>query len=126
MVEVRNHGLALLFRREAILIIFLLAKTVNSVITGMTLDTNEAWGFGILALLVYSILSWFTYRRQVISTWAISVIMLYEVSGPLARSVKSLLAAPLDDPVRSTLTLVVTGYLICGALGIFKSRHQCE
>lgn len=117
---------AFLRRRETILIFFLFAKTVSSVIVGRAINSNEAWGLGILALLVYLVLAWFTYKRQIISIWAISVIMLYEASGPFINTLKILAATPMDNTIMSILTLIVSGYILYGALVIFQSRHQCE
>ncbi len=125
MGSVKSH-LGFLRRREVILVIFLLAKTAQSVIVGLAVNTNEVWGFGILALLVYLVLAWFTYQRQIISIWAISVLMLYEASGPFINTLKDLAAAPMDNMGMGMATLIVSGYILYGALVIFQSRHQCE
>ena len=125
MGSVKSH-LGFLRRREVILVIFLLAKTAQSVIVGLAVNTNEVWGFGIIALLVYLVLAWFTYQRQIISIWAISVLMLYEASGPFINTLKDIAAAPMDNMGMSMATLIVSGYILYGALVIFQSRHQCE
>ena len=125
MGSVKSHP-GFLRRREVILVIFLLAKTAQSVIVGLAVNTNEVWGFGILALLVYLVLAWFTYQRQIISIWAISVLMLYEASGPFINTLKDLAAAPMDNMGMGMATLIVSGYILYGALVIFQSRHQCE
>ena len=126
MADAIKKRLGFLRSREVILTIFLLAKTVDSIILGIAVNSNEVWGFGIITLLVYLVLAWFTYQRQIISTWAISIIMLYEASGPFFNTLKSLAATPMDDTIMTILRLIVSGYILYGALVIFQSRHQCE
>jgi len=124
MPEPKKSLLRFLLRRETILIVFLLAKTVDTIITGMTVNSNEAWGIGILAVLTYSVLAWFTYTRQTISTWVLAVVMLFEGIGPLSDSLKNLATSPMQAPVSDMLTLAISGYIVGGALVIFQGRRQ--
>ena len=52
--------------------------------------------------------------------------MLYEASGPFINTLKDLAAAPMDNMGMGMATLIVSGYILYGALVIFQSRHQCE
>jgi hypothetical protein len=126
MPEPNKSRLRFLLRNKTIIIVFLLAKTIDTVITGMTLNSVEAWGIGILAILIYSVLAWFSYTRQVISTWALAIVMLFEGIGPLSDSLKNLATTPVHAPVSDLLTLAISGYIVGGALIIFQSRHKCR
>ena len=109
----------LIFRREVVLIIFLCLKALAAVFTGVTVNSNEAWGIGILALMTYAVIAWFAYKRRVVSIWAISVIMLYEGVGTMLTSWTNFSAGPAI----ASLGLLVGTYLILGGLAVFSSRH---
>jgi len=111
--------IGLLFRREVVLVAFMILKAIAAVFTGLTVNSNEAWGIGILAVLTYGIIAWFAYKRRVISIWALSVIMLYEGAGTLLTSWTYF----ASSPALASLGFVVGGYLILGGLVVFSSRH---
>jgi len=109
-----------LFRRETVLVAFLVLKALTVTVNGVMLGSTEAWGIGILALLTYGTIVWFASKRQVISIWAISIIMLYEGSGILLAGLEKLASAP----GLGVLGLGVAAYLVVGALVIFSGRHE--
>lgn len=115
------RGLAgFLFRRETVLAAFLVLKALTVVVNGVMLGSNEAWGIGVLALMTYGAIVWFAYKRQVISIWAISIIMLYEGSGILLAGLERLDSAP----ALGVLGLGIAAYMVVGALVVFSSRHE--
>lgn len=109
----------LLFRREVVLVVFMILKTIAAIFSGVTVNSNEVWGIGILAVLTYGVIAWFAYRRRVISIWALSIIMLYEGAGTLLTSWTYF----ASSPALASLGFVVGAYLILGGLVVFSSRH---
>lgn len=110
---------AFLLRREVVLIVFLLLKLAAVITTALTVDAIEAWGIGILALLTYSVIAWFAYKRRTVSIWAITLIMLYEGSGALLTGIENFDTAPAIGGIG----FIVAVYLVLGALTILSSRH---
>ena len=109
-----------LLQRRTVLLLFPVIKAVAAVVNGLTVNTIETWGIGILAVLTYSIISWFAYQGRLISVWAITVLMLFEASGLVLSS----LAAFNETPVPALLGLVLSVYLILGGLVVFASRRN--
>ena len=114
--------LNLLLQRRTVLLFFPAFKAVAAVVNGLAANTAEAWGIGILAVLVYSAISWFAWRGRIISIWAITVLMLFEASGLLLGS----LAAFGEAPVRAVIGVLLTLYLILGGLIVFSSRRNID
>ncbi|NDV18245.1 hypothetical protein GO013_02275 [Pseudodesulfovibrio sp. JC047] len=113
---------ALLFRRQVVLVVFMVLKIIASIFSGVTVNSNEAWGIGLLAVLTYGVIAWLAYKRLVISIWAISIIMLYEGAGTLLTS----WAYITSSPALALLGLAVGAYLIFGGLVVFSSRRTSE
>lgn len=109
-----------LFKREVILVAFMLFKLVAATLNGLNLGTVDAWGMGILMLMTYSVITWFAHKRQIISIWAISIIMLYDAAGAVMGGLAQLGPAPAVGIIGFAVGL----YMIFGALVIFSSRHQ--
>ena len=112
--------LEILLRRKTVLIVFLVLKCLTATVNGLTLDSGEAWGLGILAVATYAVIAWFANQGRLVSIWAISIIMLFEGSGLLLFCLHTFSSAPL----LTLVGLVVTGYLFLGALIVFSSRHN--
>lgn len=112
--------LQFLLRRETVLIAFLLIKAVTATANGLALNSGEAWGIGLLALATYSVIAWFACKGRLVSIWAISLIMLFEGSGLLLRS----LADFPEAPVPALIGMAVTAYLFLGTLIVFSSRRD--
>ncbi|WP_319541587.1 hypothetical protein [uncultured Pseudodesulfovibrio sp.] len=109
----------IVFRRDIVIVVFMILKAIAAIFTGLTVGSNEVWGIGILAVLTYGVIAWFAYKRRVISIWALSVIMLYEGAGTLLMSWTYF----GSSPALASLGFVVGGYLILGGLVVFASRH---
>jgi len=120
MLAFQKSPFGFLFRNEVILIFFMLVKIINAVMNGINVNSNEAWAIGILAILTYSVLAWFAYKRQAISIWAISIIMLYDAVGSTSAALNNF----ATTPTTSVMALIMSGYIILGALVIFSSRHE--
>lgn len=109
-----------LFRRETVLVAFLLFKVAATVFHGVTMNTTEAWGIGIMALMTYSVIALFAWKRHAISIWAISIIILYDAAGSVAGAWDSLSTSPVAGVVGMALGV----YLILGGLAVFSSRRE--
>lgn len=99
---------------------FLLLKAAAVAAHGLTQGTVEAWGIGILALIVYGIIAGFARAGRVVSIWAATVLMLYEGAGALLLGWSGLTGAP----VVAVVGFVAAAYLIVGALAVFASRRE--
>jgi len=109
-----------LFRRGVILTAFVVAKGVAGLIQALTFQTTEAWGTAILSVLVYAVIARFAYTRQIISVWAMVIIMLYESFGQIASALQKFGVQPLI----SVITLILSTYFIIGALGLYLNRRS--
>lgn len=109
-----------MFKRETVLIAFLVAKAVHGLVVGLTVNTSEAWGNGILAVLVYGVISWFAHKGQGISIWAISLIMMFEGTSQFGSAWKGFDA----NPAVSSMVFVVATYIVLGAMVIFLNRRR--
>ncbi|XXJ21443.1 hypothetical protein ACR42D_18265 [Desulfovibrio caledoniensis] len=112
--------LAFLFTRKHALVGFLLLKAVAVIVNGLARGSAEAWGIGILALMVYAIIARFAQAGRAISIWAVTLLMLYEAAGALLLAWSGLTSAP----AMALIGLVVALYLIVGALAVFASRRE--
>ncbi|BCS88838.1 hypothetical protein [Pseudodesulfovibrio sediminis] len=112
--------LGFLFKREVVLVAFLLIKGVAAMLNGLQNNTTEAWGMGILMLLTYSVIVWFAYKRQRISIWAISILMIYDAAGAVIGGWQHFNTAPAVG----VIGLIVGLYITFGAMVIFSGRHQ--
>lgn len=115
-----NALLRFLFSPGHALIGFLLLKTAAVLAHGLAQGSTEAWGTGILALLVYGIIAGFARAGRVISIWAVTVLMLYEGAGALLLGWSGLQGAPGV----AVIGFVAAAYLIAGALAVFSSRRR--
>jgi len=108
-----------LLQRDAMLMGFLVVKAATSLIKALAVGSNEAWGLGILAVVVYGIIAWFAHQGRGVSIWAITLLMLYEGAGLLLLA----LGAFTSSPFMALLGMAVAAYVILGALIVFPSRH---
>ena len=113
------NGLGLLFRREAALIVFMVATSVNNAIFAMKHDSMEAWVVPMMAFTTYAVLCFFTYKKQLLTTWATIVLLFYYGSGFAVDGVRGL----GDDLPVSLLRLAVGAYFVWGGSIIFRTRH---
>ena len=115
-----------LLRREVILAIFVLSTVVVGLSDGASGGSRESWTVGILTILVYSTLAWFTHQRWLIATWATILVLLATGSGYLYDGFVGL----THDSEAGFLTLIVKAlvgiYLSWGALIIHRERHLTE
>ncbi|WP_272701526.1 hypothetical protein [Desulfovibrio sp. Fe33] len=112
--------LRFLLTRKHVLIGFLLLKTLAVLVNGLAQGSTEAWGIGILALLVYGIIARFAHAGRLVSIWAITLLMLYEAAGALLLAWSSLTNAPGV----ALIGFAAAAYLIAGALVVFSSRRK--
>jgi hypothetical protein len=112
--------LEFLFTRKHVLIGFMLLKALAVVVNGLVLGTAEAWGIGILALMVYGIIARFAQAGRVLSIWAVTILMLYEAAGALLAALSGLGSAPAT----ALIGLAAAAYLVVGALAVFASRRE--
>jgi hypothetical protein len=112
------------FERPVILIVFVVITAVNSLLSGLTNATPDAWTVGLSAVAVYGLLAYFTYKRYRLATYAIIFVMLFTGIG----TVFDASAALFDGVSRAVFTelgvLAVGAYMIFGGLLLFHGRND--
>ncbi len=115
--------LAFFLRRETILAAFVLSGLVTAIIDGMRVGTQEVWITGLVTIVTFSLLAWFTHQRRLLATWATILVLIVTGSGYLYDSFNSLAHAS-EGMVLVDIFKVVAGiYLTWGALIIHRERH---
>ncbi|MGL1861144.1 MAG: hypothetical protein OCC46_01320 [Pseudodesulfovibrio sp.] len=118
--------LAFFLRRETILAAFVLSGLVTAIIDGMRVGTQEVWITGLVTVVTFSLLAWFTHQRRLLATWATILVLIVTGSGYLYDSFTSLTHAS-EGMVLVDIFKVVAGiYLTWGALIIHRERHAGE
>lgn len=109
-----------LLRTDTAMAVFLVAKLIKCISLGVVAQSNEVWAIFILTMLVYGVIAWFAHKRQIISIWAMVIIMFYEGVDQVSMS----LGALGSSPVLNVLALVVAVYVILGGMALFVNRNQ--
>ncbi len=113
-----------LFDRKAILAIFVAITGINGALVAMKGESSDAWMISIMAVMTYTVLALFTYKRVRIVTIAMVFIMLFNGMGSLFESFRNLLVDPSHQTWMNLAALISGAYFIAGGLIIFKTRHD--
>lgn len=121
-----REPLPFLLKREVILAIFVLMTLVVGISDGAAGGSRESWTVGILTILVYSTLAWFTHKRRLIATWATVAVLIVTGSGYLYDGFVGLVQGS-DASFITLLGKALVGiYLTWGALLIHRERHLTD
>lgn len=113
--------LEIILRRETILIAFVVATIADAVLDAVA--DRGGWFRVCLSVFAFPTLAWFTYKRQLIVTWATILLLLLIGSGYLYDSFTAL-AGPATAPFAVHLFKIAAGiYLTWGALVLHRERH---
>lgn len=123
-MNLMDSPVGFLFKRPAILVVFVLITSVNAVLAGMVGDSRESWMVGIMAVLTYGVLALLTHRRMKLATIALVFIMLFNGMGSLFEAFRNLIVDPTHQTFMNGAALVAGAYMIAGGLIIFAGRNN--
>ncbi|WP_018124223.1 hypothetical protein [Desulfovibrio oxyclinae] len=125
MIDLSRSPVGKIFRLEVILFAFVLnpLMKLSSALSAGDMEMARTQG---LALAVYLILAWFTWRRQVVATWGASILMV--VNGGLTVlnfGAAVILGKAFETPVSAPLyllDLVIGLYFLYAGTVVFRQR----
>lgn len=116
---------AKLFRLEVILAAFVL-QPATRLMANLSSGDMEMAKSQALALAVYLVLAWFTWKRQVVATWGTGILLMINGALNLLAGTAGLFAPPpqghgLILPV-ILLNLLVGAYFLYGGVVVLRQR----
>ncbi|WP_285907480.1 hypothetical protein [Pseudodesulfovibrio pelocollis] len=117
-------------RRDLALVLFVAVTAAEGLAHGLTHNTTDAWTTGLLALVVFSALSWMARQGRPIPLWAVVVVMLvtatrHLVAGAIILTADPALAGPATESTAAGLIRLAAGAaLIWAGLTVFVGRHR--
>ncbi|GAB7021816.1 hypothetical protein [Salidesulfovibrio brasiliensis] len=117
--------LAKLLRLEVILAAFVLQPATRLAVSLLAgnMDVAESQ---TLALTVYVVLAWFTWKRQVVATWGTGLLLIINGALNLVAGAAALMAPQAAGPAPSLpfvlLNLLVGVYFLCGGVSVLRQR----
>ncbi len=113
-------------RRETILTVFVCMAVIMGVAHGIVGGSWEGWLFGLLTILVYSALAWFTYQRQALPTWVMIGVLIITGTGYFYDSLVALMHGSNEGILLLLGKAAVGIYLTWGALILHRERHWVQ
>lgn len=124
MPALQESRFGFLFRPEAFLAGFVLLAVLNALIAWTSPLEENPLDIRLISVFVYSVLCWFTHKKQLVATWVISILMLLSGISALSTSFLNLLAGTEGQIGMKLLNLFVGGYFSYGGLVIFMGRPR--
>ncbi|MUM77290.1 hypothetical protein GKC30_06565 [Pseudodesulfovibrio sp. F-1] len=115
-------------RRDLALALFVAVTAVEGLAHGLILNTPDAWTTGVLALVVFSALSWMARQGRPVPLWTVVLVMLITATRHLMAGAILLLAesdpAGLGGTGTGILRLAAGAVLVWAGLTVFLGRHR--
>lgn len=125
MIEMQRSWIGRLFRMEIILAAFVLQPAMR-LLFGFSTMTAESLKTQAMAFAIYSILAWFTWKRQVIATWGTSGLLVVNGGLTLVASIAGMVTPGLFGSVAAVvfvlLNLLVGAYYLYAGTVVFRQR----
>lgn len=118
-----NAIVAFFLRRETILAVFVVAILISGLFGELKAGTENGWLTGILPVAIAATLAFFTYKRQLLATWATILVLIITGSGYLHDSFTGLTSDAEGDFFSLAVKALAGIYLTWGALIIHRERH---
>ncbi|WP_243544734.1 hypothetical protein [Pseudodesulfovibrio tunisiensis] len=124
MVQIKSSRLSVLFRREVVIVAFVAVSVINGIITVSQFGMDQAGLASALAVLVYAVLAFFTWKRQRLATWGLVILMLLNSVSSVMGALRNILADSSVEPFTNMLILITGSYFAYGALQLFQDRDS--
>ena len=124
MVVAENNIFKFFTTIHAVLIAYLLLKSTQYIYSLIYTTENTFFVAGrILALVSYFVLSYLTYKQNIISCWA--MVVLLSLSG-VSTFFLGIFAVPVSQYVVKLLSIIIGAYFLYGAIILFNSIREGE